>query len=117
MRVDAPEPVNAVGVTVPSLYRPHPRYRSAVTGIPGAVRLPTVTVNRLNQYASGTLSPPGSHTPFGWPLGRPKTSISGVFDHCGQRTAMGKPRTSRTAAVTASGHLGFQNTRRLSERV
>ena len=54
---------------------------------------------------SGTLSPPGSNTPFGWPLGRPKTSISGVFDQCGQRTAMRKPRTSRKDECKCAGTI------------
>jgi len=52
MRVDAPSLAEAARTAVPSLYRPHPRYRLAVTAVADARLLPTLTVNRLNQNAS-----------------------------------------------------------------
>ena len=117
MRVDATDLARATGAAVPSLYRPHPRHRSAVTGVAGAGVLQTVTVNRLNEDASGTLSPPASLAELRWPRGDGKTSDWEDSGQSGQRSALGNPRTSRTGAVTASGLLEFQNTRRLSERV
>ena len=60
MRVDALDLVEAARAAVPSLYRPHPRYRPAVTGVAGARLLLTLTVNCLNQAASETLLPPAS---------------------------------------------------------
>ena len=95
MRVDAPDLAKAAGAAVPSHYRPHPRYRSAATGVAGAGLLPTFTVNHLNQDASGTLSPPASRTALRWPRGSGKTSDCGDFGQCRQRSALGKPRTSR----------------------
>ena len=97
MRVDAPELDDAAGAAVPSLFRPHRRIRSAAIGVAGAGLLPTVTVNRLNQDASGTLSPPASGTDLRWPRGDGKTSDCGDFCQPGQRSALGKPRTSREA--------------------
>ena len=100
MRVDAPDLANAAGAAVPSHYRPHPRYWSVATGVAGAGLLPTVTVNHLNQDASGTLSPPASRTGLRWPRGGGKTSDCGDFRQCRQRSALGKPRTSRIDALT-----------------
>ena len=102
MRVDAPDLARAAGAAVPSLYRPHPRYQSAVTGVAGAGVLPTVTVNRLNQDASGTLSPPASRTDLRWPRGDGKTSDCGDFGQSGQRSALGKPRTLRVLHYVAT---------------
>ena len=99
MRVDATDLAKAAGAAVPSLYRPHPRYRSAATGVAGAGLLPTVTVNHLNHVASGTLSPPASRAELRWPRGDGKTSDCGHFGQSGQRSALGKPRTSRIHAV------------------
>ena len=79
MRVDAPDLASAAGAATPSHYRPHPRYRSAATVVAGAGLLPTVTVNHLNQDASGTLSPPGSRTGLRWLRGGGKTSDCGGF--------------------------------------
>ena len=98
MRVDAPDLANAAGAATPSHYRPHPRYRSAATVVAGAGLLPTVTVNHLNQDASGTLSPPGSRTGLRWLRGGGKTSDCGGFGQCRHRSALGKPRTSRVGA-------------------
>ena len=96
MRVDAPELDDAAGAAIPSLFRPHLRIRSAAIGAAGAGLLPTVTVNRLNQDVSGTLSPPASGTDLRWPRGHGKTSDCGDFCQSGQRSALGNPRTSRT---------------------
>ena len=98
MRVDVHDLANAAGAAVLSHYRPHPRYRSAVTGVAGAGLLPTVTVNRLNQDGSGTLSPPASRTGLRWLRGGGKTSDCGDFGQCRQRPALGKPRTSQADA-------------------
>ena len=59
MRVDAPDLAEAAHAAVPSLYRPYPRYRSAVTGVGGARLLPTPYRQPLepgrfrNAFASG----------------------------------------------------------------
>ncbi len=79
MRVDVTDLARAAGAAVPSLYRPHPRHRSAVTGVAGAGVLTTVTVNRLNQDASGTLSPPASRAELTWLRGDGKTSDWGTL--------------------------------------
>ena len=98
MRVDAPDLAETARAAVPSLYRPHPRYRPAVTCVAGARLLPTLTVNRLNQDASGTLSPPVSRTALRWARGDRKTSDCRDFGRRCQRSALGKPRTSRAGA-------------------
>ena len=101
MRVDATDLAGVAGAAVPSLYRPHPRHRPAVTGVAGAGVLQTVTVNRLNQDASGTLSPPASRAELRWPRGDGKTSDWGDFGQSGQRSALGKPHTSRPPPLNA----------------
>ena len=99
MRVDALDLVEAARAAVPSLYRPHPRYRPAVTGVAGARLLLTLTVNCLNQAASETLLPPASRTGLTWARGGRKTCDCRNFGQRYQRSALGKPRTSRTDAL------------------
>ena len=113
MRVDAPDLANAAGAAVPSHFRPHPRYWSVATGVAGAGLLPTVTVNHLNQDASGTLSPPASRTGLRWPRGGGKTSDCGDFRQCRQRSALGKPRTSRADIPSLSRYPKCPNARSL----
>ena len=67
MGVETHGPANATSATVSSLERPHPRYPSATSRDVAAGLSPTVTVNRSNQHASGTLSAPESRTHPGWP--------------------------------------------------
>ncbi len=103
----------------PSLYRPHPRHRSAVRGVVGAGVLPTVTVNLLNPDASGTLSPPASRAGLRWLRGDGKTSDWGDFGQSGQRSALGKPRTSRATNRTQDDiplHWRVERWRRCTSR-
>ena len=99
MRVDAPDLANSASDAVPSHYRPYTRYGSAITGVADAGLLPTVTVKHLNQDASGTLSPPASRAGLRWARGGGKTSDCGDLGQCGQRSPLGKPRTSRGGLV------------------
>ena len=95
MQVDARDPADAAAAAVYSRYPPHPRYRSAATGNAGARVLPKVTVNRLNQDASGTLSPPASPTGLRWARGGRRASDCRDFGRSRQRSALAKPRTSQ----------------------
>ena len=95
MRVDAPDLAEAARAAVPSIYRPHPRYRPAATGVTGAHLLATVIVNRLNQDASGTLSPLASRTGLRWARCGRKPCDFRDFGQRRQRLALGKPRISR----------------------
>ena len=88
MRVDAPEPANAASAAVPSLYGLHPRCRTVVTGVAGVGPLPRVTVNHLNQGASGTLSHPRSRTAPGWVRGRKESSDPGNLVQCCERSVL-----------------------------
>ena len=72
--------------------RPCPGWRATVTGAGGS---PTVTVNRLNSYATGTVWPTASRVRQEWLRSDPKTSGTGILGAFRPRSALGRPSTSR----------------------